>query len=94
VTVELDSALPVMLGVMLAFGDAGFAARFVGAPGAVESSTYVTLVGEQPEVLFAASVAVARNAVMLLSGTKTVMLKLPPLAVPVPTTALVQVEFV
>ena len=38
-TVEPDSAVPVMLGLLLFAGDAGVEARPVGAAGTVESST-------------------------------------------------------
>jgi hypothetical protein len=83
----------VTLGVVLAFGDTGFVPKFVGATGAVESSTYVVLVNEHPDVLLAASVAVAKKVVVVLSATETEMLKFPPVAVPVTAAAPVQPGF-
>jgi hypothetical protein len=80
--------------LLLLLGDVGENAN-VGFPGAVESSTYGTLELEQLETLPAASVAVAYTVVVVLSATVAEMVKSPlPFAVPVATTALVQLEFV
>src|SRR5262249_29985219 len=58
-TVELASAVPWIAGLLLFAGEAGDVVRPDGAPGAVESSTYVTLVDEHAETLPAAAGAVA-----------------------------------
>jgi hypothetical protein len=54
----------------------------------------VTEVVEQDEALPAASVAVAYTVVVVLSVTLAEMVKLPPVATPEASTALVQVELV
>jgi hypothetical protein len=54
----------------------------------------VTNVVEQDDALPAASVAVAYTVVVVLSVTLAEMVKLPPVATPEASTALVQVELV
>jgi hypothetical protein len=71
-TVEPASAVPEMAGALLFAGPTGLEASEVGSAGAVESSTYVTELAEQPLTLPAASVAVALNVVDVLSATATV----------------------
>ena len=72
-TVEPASALPEILGLLSFAGETGVDTNALGCEGAVESSMYVTEVAEQPEVLPAASVAVALYVVELSSETATVI---------------------
>ena len=64
--------MPEIFGELSFAGPIGVDARDAGAPGAVESSTYVTDELEQPLTLPAASVAVALKVVELSSETATV----------------------
>jgi hypothetical protein len=73
----------VIAGLLLFAGDTGLEARDEGRAGAVESSTYVTELDEQPETLPAASVAVALNVVDESSETATVIPVANAAAVPV-----------
>jgi hypothetical protein len=71
-TVEPASAVPEMAGELLFAGPTGVETSEAGSAGAVESSTYVTELAEQPETLPAASVAVALKVVVVSSETATV----------------------
>ena len=72
-TVDPASAVPEIAGELLFAGPTGVEASEVVRAGAVESSTYVTELAEQPETLPAASVAVALKVVEVSSETATVI---------------------
>ena len=81
--------------MLLLVGEAGVVPRAVGAAGARLFSTYVTELVEQAEVLPAASCAVAKNVVVVLSATFTGILNTPTrFAVPVPAGVELQLLFV
>jgi hypothetical protein len=64
-------AVPRIIGALAFAGDGGSVAVRMGAGGGLESSTYVTELGEQLEALPAASVAVAWKLVVASSATAT-----------------------
>ena len=68
-TVEPPSAAPLTAGEFSFAGESGSVSVRTGSSGAAESSTYVTELEEQLEVLPAASVAVAWNVVVESSAT-------------------------
>jgi hypothetical protein len=70
-TVDPDSAAPLIFGLLSFAGDAGVDERPLGAAGAVESSTYVTP-AEQVDALPATSVAVAYQVELVSSVTARV----------------------
>ena len=70
-TVEPAAAVPLTVGALALVGEAGATAPNDGAPGAIESSTYVIAAGEHADVFAAASVAVARSVVVESSATAT-----------------------
>ena len=72
-TLEPASAVPEILGELSLAGEAGVESSEEGAAGALESSTYVTELAEQPDTFPARSVAVALNVVELSSETATVI---------------------
>jgi hypothetical protein len=79
-TTAPGSVVPLIEGVVSFAGDPGLLPVIVSDEGSVESSTYVTG-SEQPDALPAASVAVARKAVVLSSLTVTSKEKAPAVAV-------------
>jgi hypothetical protein len=93
-TVDPASAVPEIDGELLFAGPAGVAASEAGSAGAVESSTYVTELVEQPLTFPAASVAVALKVVELSSETATLMPVAKAAAVPVAVGAPVQAPVV
>ena len=71
-TVEPASAAPEILGELSFAGEPGLEASELGAAGALESSTNMTELDEQPLMLPAESVAVAVKVVVESSETATV----------------------
>ena len=70
-TFEPAWAVPFTLGALLLAGELGSVSVICGGAGACESSTYGRAV-EHAEALPAASIAVARNRVVVLSATEAV----------------------
>ncbi len=64
-------AVPLTRGLLWLAGESGLVSVILGAAGGAESSTY-TRGAEHPEEFPAASVAVARNGVVVLLATETV----------------------